>query len=266
MKSAFDFASYKDFLRDQLLADGKRGQITRAAQAIGCEKSFLSRVINGELHLTPDHAFKVAKFLQLDFDCALHFRTQVDCERAGDREFKDFLQRQLDAQKKKHQLIQKKIQRKDQSFEALQQRYFSNWIWSAIHFLVSIPEFQTESALAKRLGMPEAQIRKILKSLEAQNMVALANGRWTYAGGEFHVGKDSPAVLMHHQNWRARALLDAQDTENTNLHYTVVQTMSKADAERIKQMLLRFIEESSQIAGPSRPEEAVAITCDFFKV
>ena len=73
-------------------------------------------------------------------------------------------------------------------------------------------------------------------------------------------------MVLHHQNWRTRAVMDTQDFENTNVHYTAVQTVSKADFARLKELLLQFISEASQIAGPSKPEEGLALTCDLFTI
>lgn len=60
--------------------------------------------------------------------------------------------------------------------------------------------------------------------------------------------------------------MDAQDLENSSIHFTAVQTVSRVDFDRLKELLLHFISDSSQISGPSAPEEGIAITCDLFKI
>ena len=135
-----------------------------------------------------------------------------------------------------------------------------------MHFLTSIPKYQHLEALSDRTGLKKEILLNYLQQLETQGYIENKNNKWVYKSGEFHAAKDSPLVMIHHQNWRARALLDAQSTQNESVHYTAVQTMSIEDAEKIKDLLLTFISESSQIAGPSNPEEGVVITCDFFKI
>lgn len=48
--------------------------------------------------------------------------------------------------------------------------------------------------------------------------------------------------------------------------YTMVQSMTVPAAEKIKQRLLEFIDESRKITGPSKEEELICITCDLFRV
>lgn len=266
MKNVYKFDTYKDFLREMLISAGKRGQLTRAAEALHCQRSYLSRVIAEGLHLTPDHAFKLALFLRLSADECEYFQTLVDFERAGDPQYRAHLQQRLAGMKRQHESVQQRAARADFSLDTLQVSYFSTWLWSALHFLTSIPAYQSLEALANRLGARPDFLRRHLEQLAAQGFVEERGGRWFYKKGEFHAPKDSPLVVLHHQNWRARAVQDAQDITGDSIHFTAVQTVSKKDFERIKGLLLNFIEEASRIAGPSQPEEGIAITCDVFKI
>ncbi len=131
----------------------------------------------------------------------------------------------------------------------------------------SIPEFQSSEKISERLGLKKDSALFILKELEAQGFVVQnSKGNWEYRQGEFHAPKDSPLSLFHHQNWRARALLDAQDFNHEGIHFTGVLTLSKEDYQKIKELLLDRIRDATQISGPSKPQECVALTLDFFKV
>ncbi len=265
-KSVFEFHTYKPYLAYKLSSKEHRGQLSRAAEAIQTQRSYLSRVISEELQLTPDHAFKLSRFWKLTAAEREYFCLLVDFDRAADPEFRSHLKQRAQELKAKHDSVQERAARTSFSVDTFQLGYFSSWIWTALHFLTSIPEFQTEEALSDRLGLKREQLRFYLEQLAAQNFIEHKGGRWIYKGGEYHAPKNSPLVLLHHQNWRQRATLDAQDYSNSSIHFTAVQTVSKQDAERIKALLLEFISESSAIAGPSQPEEGIVLTCDLFKV
>lgn len=266
MRSVFEFATYKAFLAHKLASEGQRGQLSRAAEAIQTQRSYLSRVLSEELHLTPDHAFKLAKFWRLTPPEREYFLILVDIDRAADPEFRAHLKERANALKDKHDSVQNRAERAQFSGEALQVGYFSSWVWSAIHFLTSIPAYQNEDALADRLGLKRERVLVHLEHLQELKYVEKKSGRWIYKSGEFHAPKNSPLVILHHQNWRNRAMMDAQELDGANVHYTTVQTLSRDDYERIKALLLEFIAESSRIAAPSKPEEGIALTCDFFKI
>lgn len=265
-QTAFKFQSYKAYMAHMLSGKERRGQLTRAAEFLNCQRSYLSRVISESLQLTPDHAYKLSLFWSLPQEEREYFQTLVDIERAGDLDFRNHLKQRLAEMKRKHESVQERASRTQFSVDGHQLSYFSTWIWSAIHFLTSIPQFQTQAALSSRLGLREEALLPYLTQLQNQGFVEHKNGRWIYRSGEFHAPNNSPLVVLHHQNWRNRAVQDAQDFSNTSVHYTAVQTLSQVDAERIKELLLQFISDASRIAGPSKPEEAVAITCDFFKI
>lgn len=265
IKSIFNYKSYRKLLYDQLSAKGKRGQLSQAAQSLGCQASFLSRVINEEIHLTPEHAFKLAHFWSLKGDERVYFLKLVDYERAGDKEYQDYLKTQLDELVKKNSEIAGRTQRQNKNFEGLSTKYFSSWIYGAIHFLTCIPEFQNVKNLSQRLSLGESIVLEVLKDLEQMNFVTKSREGWIYKSGEFHLERTSPLVVMHHQNWRQRAVLDAQNFEHQNIHYTTILTLSKADTEKIQGLILDFLAQINRIAAPSNPEDEVVLTMDFFK-
>jgi plasmid maintenance system antidote protein VapI len=265
-QTIFQFHSYKPVMEKHLTGAGNRGQISRAADALKCQRSYLSRVMTEEIHLTPDHAFKLATFFKFSGDVREYFLFLVDHDRAATPELRAHLKAKLADIRQRHENVEVRAKRQNFALDSLQAGYFSNWLWTAIHFLTSIPHLQNAEALADHLGLKEQSLLVYLRQLEQQGMVENRGKHWLYKSGEFHVGKDSPLVTFHHQNWRTRALVDAQDPTAGGVHYTAVQTMSAHDAEKIKAMLLDLIEQTAAVAAPSPPEELVALTCDWFRV
>jgi hypothetical protein len=60
-------------------------------------------------------------------------------------------------------------------------------------------------------------------------------------------------------------VLDSQNPASDGVHYTVVQSVSKADFEKIKQLVLDTIDQYARVAGPSKEEELVTLAVDFFR-
>lgn len=262
--SFFQADSYKAIMADALTGAENRGLLTRAAEALGCQRSYLSRVLLGELHLTPDHAFALCEFLNYGEEKRIFFQLLVERERAGSRTYRLHLDKRVSELRQAHQNLANQTGRKNLTQSDLQVRYFSSWIWTAVHFLTSIPKFQAPDVLAHHLGLPLTLVKNCLSSLKNDDFVKQDKQKWIYSGGEFHLDKGAANLLLHHQNWRARAMLDAQNDQTEGVHYTAVQTLSRADAAKIKEKLLSFIAETSRIAGPSNPEEAVVLTIDLF--
>ena len=266
VESLFQFTSYKKLMKAFLVGDENRGQLTRAAEALNCQRSYLSRVISEELQLTPDHAFGLANFWKLSNEERDYFLLLVDFERGATPDYRAHVKSRIDEARKKYQSVQERAQRSGHTVEKVDAQYFSSWIWSALHFLTSIPQYQTIDALSDRLGLSEKALAFHLQELKSRGLVSESKGRWTYQSGDFHVPKDSPLVVFHHQNWRQRACTDAQNFAAGSVHYTGVHTVSVEDAEKIKEMILNFIADLNRVASPSSPEDGVVVTCDFFKI
>ena len=265
-KSIFQFSSYKTAMASYLSGETNRGQMTKAAEALNCQRSYISRVISDELQLTPDHAFNLSKFWNLKSDERDYFLALVDFERAGDPEYRAFVKLKISELKKKFESVQDRTERTALSLDAHQATDFSSWVWSAIHFLTSIPRYQSSEAIADRLGLHRESLSPYLAALEKQGFIEHKREKWIYKSGEFHAPKDSPLVSFLYQNWRSRAVLDSQIFSKDSVHFTQVQTLSLEDFEKVKELLLNFIADSSRIAGPSEPEECIAVTCDLFKI
>jgi hypothetical protein len=64
----------------------------------------------------------------------------------------------------------------------------------------------------------------------------------------------SPLSIFHHNNWRQQAMQDAQRRNPGSIHYSVVQSLSRDDYERVKEVILECIQKTAAISGPSREE------------
>lgn len=266
-RKIFSFDSYKEAMNYFLLEEARWGQMTRAAEFLGCQVSFLTRVMKDKLQLTRDHAFNLADYLNLNTEEKTYFLTLVDFERAVDPKYKINLKQTLTELKQKNESIAERTDRKNLTLEVFKANYFSNWIYTAIHFLVSLPNFQKIEPIAARLNLKKSIVKKHMQDLEDQGLVeSVKSDHWKFKSGNFHITKNSPLVVLHHQNWRTRAVIDAQDYSNDSIHFTAVYTLSEHDALKLKEMMLEFISSANRIVGPSENEECVAICCDLFKI
>jgi plasmid maintenance system antidote protein VapI/biotin operon repressor len=264
-KDVFQFTTYKAIMKTHLRGSLHRGALSRAAEAMNCQRSYLSRVMNSKMQLTLDQTFTLCQHLKFSNDEREYFQTLVEYERAADRSYRDFLHTKIQTLKRKHESISE-IVNKPKLVTQNEAIYFSAWYWSAIHFLSSVPEFQTVQKLSEKLTLPKETVLDCLRKLRDWGYVDHQGDHWRYSGGEFHLPKQSPFVAMSHQNWRSRAVIDSQNLSNENIHYTNIQTASLEDIAQLKELALEFIKECNRRLGPSTPEDGIVITLDLFKL
>ncbi|MEQ1665286.1 MAG: DUF4423 domain-containing protein [Bdellovibrionales bacterium] len=263
--SLFGYSSYKAIMKFYFRSDGQRGALSRAAEELNCQRSFLSRIMNSKMQLTPDLAFKLCLHWRLSLSEREYFQTLVEQERAVEPAYAAHIGEKIKSMREEHDSLANRAKRPAPG-GAHDLLYFSAWHWTAIHFFTSIPEFQTAEAIAMRLHLPKNFVLDCLEQLSNWGFVNKSGNKWEYKGGEFHLPKDSPLVILHHQNWRHKAVQDAQALNSESIHFTNVHTVSRAKLPLLKELLLKFISDSNELLKSSPEEDCVVLLCDLFKV
>lgn len=262
----YRFEAYKALLKEKLKTfQGHRGVLVKLAVAAGCQRSYLSQVLNGHIHLTPDHALGVSEFFGFDEEQTEYFLTLVDYERAGSRKLKQRLKQRLEGIRKRNANLENRISANIVQTNESGYIYYSSWIWAAVHIAVSIPELQTVEAIAKHLQVPRDLVEQTLAGLLEMGLIKKTAAGWAYGGGEQHLSRKSALIALHHSNWRARAVLAAQTHLEQNYHYTGISSVSRYDLQLIREMLLETTEKIRKIIVLSKEEELICLNMDCFK-
>jgi hypothetical protein len=96
------------------------------------------------------------------------------------------------------------------------------------------------------------------------NLVQHSSGKWVWKSGDLHLPKESPWMQPHHNNWRLQAIAELPLRRAESLHYSVIQSLSGEDLEKLRFQIVRWIQEFKTISGPSKPEELICFNLDFF--
>ncbi len=265
--SLFDFDDYKAFLKLHISENSaQRGYITLLARAASCQKSYLSQVLKGHAHLTPEHAMGLALFWSLDDIESEFFIQLVNLGRTSFSPLKNKILMRLQSLREEKENLGRRFKQGALADDAAQQLYYSSWIMSALHVIVDIEKFRTVNEISTYLNLSENLVSKNLNVLEKLQLVKKQGGRWLPSGKSIHLPKESLFTIMNHQNWRGRALLNAQDTQPGSVHYTSVQSLSVADYEKVTHMIIKFLDEQRKIVGPSKEEQLACLTLDWFRV
>jgi len=263
----FDFNDYKDWLTNSITTNQEtRGYQSKLAEAAGCQKTYLSQVLKTHVHLTPEHAMGLAIFWGFNESESDYWLELVHLGRTSFAPLKKKIQQRLDAIKRDREDLTKRFQKKTLDDQAAQAIYYSSWLYGALHMLVGLPEYRSIQSLAKRLNASNEVIIEKLDELEKLGLVLKKQNTYLPTEHDIHLSKNSTFNLMNHQNWRQRALIDAQDNKTDGVHYSAIQTLSRTDFLKVKEVILQCIDEQRKIIGPSQEEEVACFVCDWFRV
>jgi len=268
MNSIYQFKSYKDFLRSLLKKE--RGATARMAEAAGCQSSYLSTVLQtgSKVQLTHDHIFSISEYLNLSNNESHFFQLLLEKERASLRKYRLKLEADIEAARSEYLQINKILNKTAAETKSLTDDvYYSHWIFSALHIAVSIPNLQTLTALSEHFFMPKGILRAYLEKLESLQLVQKAGPeKWVWKSGDLHLPDKSPLAGMHQSTWRGKAVENKAFQSQKSIHYTVVQSISRDDFERLRLIVLDWISLFQKISSPSKPEELVNLNVDFYRV
>ncbi len=278
MKSLFEFKDYKEYLRAHIKSHATTyGYKTHLARAAGCQKSFLSTVLNGPNHLTPDHAAGISLFLKHDAHAEKFWMELVGLARAATPRLREMHLRTLARLKQDNEDFSRRISEKvapagKTAREELRVKYYSRWYISALHILLTIPEFQSAVTLEKqvreRWALTNAQMIDALTTLTELGLIARDPAKKTYRVLELsvHLPRTSPLNAVQNDQWRGRARAVELTQRERDFFYSGIYSLSRSDGERLRRLMIDFLEETRRIVGPSREEELVCVRCELFEV
>jgi uncharacterized protein (TIGR02147 family) len=264
-QSIFQFKDYKDFLESITAGSDNWGMLSKLAQASGCQKSYLSRVIHKEVHLTPEQAYRIGQFLGLNELESEYFSNLVEFGRSGDRDHRESLSQKLQRARRMAEKVSKEGQ-KNAASESLQMvSYYTRMDLMVVHYLTSIPEYQTAERISQQTSIGKRKVETILQELQSLKLVEKVGSHWKFLAGDEHMTPTHPLLPVFQRLLRERALLALSENQSEGVHFSALQTISKNDFEKIKQIILKATSDFHKVARPSKPEELVVLCIDYFK-
>lgn len=262
----FDHLDYKKYLHERIEAAPYRGRGLKLqmAKAIGVHTAYISQVLNKGPHFNLEQAMKVNQFWGHSKQEARFFCLLINLARAGTHELRQFIQEEINEVLEKRKNLKERLDIKDSLDESNQNIYYSSWSYAAIHILTSIPSFQSVESIVERLRLPRERVQENLKFLVDTGLVLQKGARFMIGTTRIHLSADSLQIQRHHSNWRSQAVISLDRSSAEDLHYSSVISLSKQDRPRVKEILIKAIEECRAIIRESPEEDLHVITLDSF--
>lgn len=265
--SLFTVKDYRSFISEKISENKAiRGYQTRLSEAAGVHSSYISRVINSHIHLTTDQAANLAEFWRLDPEETDYFIDLVLLERSSSATLKTRIQQRLGVIHHNRQQLARRFSHARPMDERNADIYFSAWYFSAIHILITIPQYRTVRAIAKRLRLSEALVNEALEILSSIGLARYSQSQWIALQNDIHLAQQKMFSRIQHNHWRQKTSLKLQEGDPEALHYSGIHSMSISDAHKLKALLIQFLDESRKTIAASPEQELFFLGCDFYEV
>lgn len=265
-KTVFEFTSYKAclaWLLERASAQAK-GQKSKLAAFMNCQPAYLSRVMNGDADLSLEQGEAVARFFVLNKAETLYFLAVLGEERSGTQELKKFWRQQKTQALAERTELKSRIETQMTLTDDDKTKYFSQWYHAAIHAAVSIKDLQTAEALAKYFRLDDGTTRASLEFLCSVGLIVKSGQRYVSGITALHLDKASPLVGRHHLNWKIKSMEAVNQPKTTDIQYTSVVSLSRADLEKLREIIFDAIESMRSVVKDSKEEILACYNFDFF--
>lgn len=261
----FAAKSYQSYLKLRLNENGYRsGQKQKLAKQLGVHSSFLSLILNERSDLSLEQACIVNQFLKHSTVASEYFLLLVGRDRAGTPILRNHYQNQMDQIRSKRLKVSEQIVKKEQISQENRERFYSNYLYCALHVLVSIPSINTIPALARCLHLSEDQISEALNFLIRIGLIKKNGAQFEALAQNIHLEDGNPLINRHHTHWRLHTINNFNNTQIEGIHYSSAVSLAKADVVKIKSALLACLKENLASIAKSKEEVAYVYSFDFY--
>lgn len=264
--SVFNYYDYKAYLTALTGVGQRRGLRLQMAKAAKCQPTYVSLVLNGNSHFSLEQAELISDFLGHSKEEMHFFLLLLQKGRAGSKRLENYFREQAENIKKQRMVFTQRFGKEHVLSEVQQAKYYSSWIYGAIHIALSIPQLQNKKSLSKFLQVPQTKVSEVIEFLLQSGLIVEQNGKYIFGPTQVRLGNDSPNIIKHHANWRTRAIESLERETLNDLHYSGVYSVSKKDVIKIKDQLLEHIKACQQVLRASAEEELYCFGVDFFNL
>lgn len=266
--SIYDYDDYKLYLNETITSMPSKGRGLRLALAkfLNCQTAYISQVLNQYSHFSLEQAVRVSQFFEHNKEESKFFLLMVQYARAGSVELQEFLKSSLDEILEKRKNLKNRLGIDDSLDERNQHIYYSAWYYAAIHIILSIPGFQTARSIADHLRLPLELVQDVLSFLCETGLATQDGKSFKIGKTKIFIEKDSVQIKRHHNNWRNQAMASIDRKQDKDYHYSSVLSMGEKDIPKVKEIMVKCLEDCRQIIKDSPEEQLQVITMDFFEL
>lgn len=267
MVSIYEFNSYREYLAKWIESqpNGGRGLKGHFAKVLGVSSTLVSFILSGRKPLALEQASELADFIGLSETETDYFFLLVEKERAGNFRLREKLEKRIRHAQDQARKIAKRVRKDAELSDELKAIYYSSWVFTGVRNLVATDTFRDAAEIARRLNLPLATVTKALRFLLENKLCLEERGQIQVGPTYTHVDADSPYVNKHSQNWRLRGFTIMDQRNDSDIFYTCPMSLSQKDAEVIRAMLLKYIQEILAVMRPSPSETIRCLNIDWFE-
>lgn len=264
----FQFEDFREYVFREIKSkpNGGRGELLKISKHAKLHTTSLSQILKGDRVISMEHALSLAEYFGLSEAETRYFLLLIQYDRAATKELKAHLKKQIDESKSEHTELVRVLNRDRVLSEHEKALFYSNWFFSGVRVLTSIPGFQSTDAIARRFGLSKQLVNEVVQFLLSTGLCEEKEGKLQPGPQYTHLESGSKFVSRHHSNWRLLAMNKHPTLSQEELAYTSPMSLSVNAAQEVREVLVEAVRKVNQIRENSVScETTFCLNLDWFR-
>ncbi len=268
IKKSYLSQNYRDFLVKFLNEKGiVKGINSYLANILNSSTSLISHIFSDKRQLSMEQAFLLIRKLEMSSQEQELFLALLQFERSGSYEMKKYYEERIDELREK--ILQVASLFKENSVilsDEIKFIYYSDWSFSAVRILSTLPIEKTPESFSKFLNLPLKRIEEIINFLLTNKICVLINGKLENNSKIIYLDKLDPLIKQRQISWRLKAIesMDKGNSENINLTFPL--SISTHNRKKVNQIIIEATEKIKNLVNDEPPEEFCCLNIDWFQI
>jgi len=269
--NTYNYLNYKDFLRETLKEKKQRLSpkftYERMAKACGVQKTYLSRVLNGDTgHLNEDQLFLAAEFLGASEDERKYLQLLRVWQKSNNKSHIDELRNEIDEIRNQNEKSEKHLTAEKTPDSSPISHYYLDPNVMLVHIFLAVDRFRKDLKLiSHQLNLSEVTLTSILIKLEQMNLIKLEKEGYVLLKESSHLSVDSPLYHPYRFMQRLKTLERVQQLPKENTYnFSAIFSANEETRREIKQKFLLLLESIEQTVNDSPDEDIFQMNFDLF--
>ncbi len=267
----FSKISYKSILKyaveDKKAAVGS-GSVSfqGLASACGIQKTYLSRVLNGDAHLSSDQIFLALGYLGLSREESDYVMLLHQWERSSVPARRDSMENELRKMRAANTKTEKHLKADISLHDKVESAsYYLNVNAQLVHMFLTIPGFaEAPSTIAKALAISDSAIADILRLLSQLGIITYKGGRIIVLRDALHMPKDAPLSAPYRTMMRLKALENIQNQSTSDPYgYSLFFSADDEASAAIQGLFFDFLKKAEKIIRPAKCKKVFQMKFDL---
>ena len=263
----YEFTDYKKYLIHRLeqMPSGGRGELQKIAATLKMHSTRVRHVFRGTDDLTMEQGLGLCRYLGFNSPETQYFLDLLQEAKAGTQDLREHFSKRIKSQQDRALELSQRVPGTRQLKDHERSIFYSNWFYSGIRLLTSLPGNHSVDTIAERLRIPRNLVNQALSFLMSSGLCVEKKGRIQMGPKSTHLESGSPLVSRLHANWRLKAIEHYLNLGEHGFAYTGPVSIRKTDAKKIREILVKAIEETSHFSDRDDPDALYCLNLDWFE-